>query len=393
MEKQRLTYLLEQYVADTATVAERQELSDMLKTDADQELFKTVLSEMMLQETPMHPADPTPWQQMIQDIVHIDKASPEPVKAASTPVIRLYRWVAAAAVLLAIGWGIYFFTYRTHHTSLAIIEKKGPELSIMPVNKNVLILSDSSQLLLDEVTDGKIAQQENTTISKLEKRIIYTATDQKTEAYYNVISTARSGIYEVVLPDGSSVWLNSASSIRFPATFTGRERLVELSGEAWFEVKHADKIPFLVRSKGITTAVMGTAFDIKSYPDQEAIIVSVQRGQVKIQTGNKVLTTLEKGRQVRIREDATFIQKDIDTSYIATWKQGDLFYKDEPLQDIVSDLQRVFKTSIEIKRESLRNEMITASFNKNIGLQKGLEIICRIADGRLSYKNGIFSIE
>jgi hypothetical protein len=393
MEKQRLTYLLEQYMADTATAAERQELSDTFKKDADQELFKTVLAEMMLQETPMYPADPNPWQLMVHDIVHIDKASPEPVKKASPRVIRLYRWVVAAAVLLAIGWGIYFFNNRARQTAVAIIEKKGPELSIMPVNKNVLLLSDGSQLLLDEVTDGKIAKQKNTTISKLGKRIIYTATDQKTEPYYNVISTARSGIYEVVLPDGSSVWLNSASSIRFPAIFTGHERLVELSGEAWFEVKHADKIPFLVRSRGITTAVMGTAFDIKSYPGQEAIIVSVQRGRVKIQTGDTVLATLEKGRQVRIKEDATFTQKDIDTSYIATWKQGDLFYKDETLQDIVSDLQRVFKTSIEIKRASLSNEIITASFNRNIGLQNGLEIICRIADGRLSYKNGIFFIQ
>jgi ferric-dicitrate binding protein FerR (iron transport regulator) len=392
MEKQRLTWLVQQYMADKATPQEGQELSDLIRAGTHQELFATVMAEMMEQENPAVPANGAMWQQMVQEIIAIDKPMVTPMAKQPAVIFRLYKWVAAAVVVLLAGVAVYYFLLRSQPSSQTNNSKTMP-LAITPVNKNVLMLSNGSNVLLDEIPDGSIASQSAVTITKQGTKITYATTGKNSIADYNVLSTAKSSMYQVVLPDGSHVWLNAASSIRFPASFTGDQRLVELSGEAWFDVQHADKIPFLIRTGAVTTTVMGTAFDIKAYPGQRSLIVSVQRGIVQIQAGNKTLTTLTKGQQVRVHSDTGFSKSAIDTSAVAAWKQGNLFYKDETVKDIMADLQRVFKDSIVIKRTALEQEVITVSFNKSSGIQQALDIICRITDARLSKQHGTFIIE
>jgi ferric-dicitrate binding protein FerR (iron transport regulator) len=393
MEKQRLTWLLEQHLAATATAQEQQELSAIVKADTDRELFKTVLEAMMQQETPAFPANPQVWQKMVQDIAGIDRSSAAPVEISRARTFRLYRWTAAAAILLLISTGIYFFSNRGRQPALAATEKTMPALAITPVNNNVLTLSDGSQILLDEVKNGPIAMQGHTIITKQDKQITYTSTDPADDAGYHVISTARGSEYEVVLTDGSHIWLNAASSIRFPTFFSGAERIVDLSGQAWFDVQHADKMPFLVHSGALTTSVLGTAFDIKYYPGEKNSVVSVQRGKVKVQAGAKILAVLEKGQQVQISTDTTIHQQPIDAVAIAGWKQGELIYNDETLEAIVADLQRVFKDSVVIKNTAIKDVMARASFNKRIGMQQALELICNVVNGHLTKKDGIFIIE
>jgi transmembrane sensor len=309
-------------------------------------------------------------------------------------VLTAYRWwAAAAAVLLLISTGVYFFSNRGGKSGLTATQKPLLALAITPVTKNVLTLSDGSQIWLDEVKNGPIAKLGHTTITRQDNRIIYTTTEPDDAAGYHVISTARGSVYEVVLTDGSHIWLNAASSIRFPTVFSGPERLVNLSGQAWFDVQHADKLPFLVHSGSFTTSVLGTAFDIKDYPGEENQIVSVQRGKVKVQAGANVLATLEKGQQVKVSSDTIAHQQPVDTLAIAGWKQGNLVYTDEPLEAIVADLQRVFNNSIVIKNTALKGIRTAGVFNKRTGLQQTLEIICNITDSHLSKKNGVFIIE
>jgi len=336
MEEQRLNYLLQQYMAESATAQELEELSNILKADADSELFTTSLMEMMHKETPAYPADRERWQQMQQDIMNVDKHSVRPLRSVPARVVRSYRWSVAAAVLCVMALGGYFWANRRHTPLLA-------------------------------------------------------ATGSATRD--SVISTAPGEQREVILPDGSHVWLNAASSIRFPVTFPGGERPVGLSGEAFFDVKHADGMPFLIHSGEITTTVLGTAFDIRAYPQQKSMMVAVHSGKVKVEAGSRLLAVLEKGRQVKVISDTVSLLRNLDTSSIAAWRTGSLIYKDESVEDIAADLQRVFKDSILIINPSLKQTMITLSFNKNDGLQYALEMISRTTDSRLSNKNGIFTFE
>lgn len=393
MEKQRLTYLLQQHLANVATRSEQQELADLLKADADRELFNTLVAEMMQQQSPALPHQPERWRNMVQEIVQIDKTVAPPVRRGTTGrLVTIFRWAAAAVVLLLAGTAVYYFMDRKQHADAPVAQYK-PALDSIPVQTNILTLADGSRILLDSIQNGKIAEQHHTIITKLNTQLFYAFADAAGSTLYNVISTARGSQYEVVLPDGSHVWLNAASSIRFPAAFAANERSVELTGEAFFDVRHADKIPFRIHSGNITTSVLGTAFDINAYPGKQAMFVSVKRGRVKVQSGNTVLATLQKGEQVKVTAHATAHQSNIDTTSVAGWLEGNLYYKDEALADIMADLQRVFNVSIQIKRASLNEIMTTVSFHKDLGAEKALEIICRITESRLSKNNGIFIIE
>ncbi|MDO6429356.1 FecR domain-containing protein [Flavitalea sp. BT771] len=336
MDQQRLNYLLQQYMAESATAEELEELSTMVRSDAHSDLFKSLLAEMMHKEAPAFPADRERWQQMQQDIMQADRHSVQPQHAAPARVVKLYRWSAAAAVLFLIGLGGYFWADQRHSRLLSAAE---------------------------------------TTIRD------------------SVISTARGEQRGVILPDGSQVWLNSASSIRFPVSFASSERAVELSGEGFFDVKNAGRLPFVIHSGAITTTVLGTAFDITAYPQQKTMMVAVQSGKVKVEAGSRLLAVLEKGRQVKVISDTVSLLRNLDTLSIAAWRTGNLIYKDECVEDIAADLQRAFKDSISIKNSSLKQTMITLSFNKRDGLQHALEMISRTTDSRLSRKNGIFTIE
>lgn len=336
MEEQRLTYLLERYQAGVATQEELQELSNMLKADANSDLFRTVLAEMMSKEAPVVPMNQDHWQKMARNITDVDKGSGASAETQSARVIRIFPWAGAAAAALLVVLGGYFWMDHGQRTSL--------------------------------VKAGAVTRD-------------------------SVVSTARGEQREVILPDGSHIWLNSASSIRWAVPFDEKERSVELSGEAFFDVQHADKAPFLIHSGAVTTSVLGTSFDVTAYPYQKNMTVSVRSGKVKVQAGDKVLAMLEKGRQVRVSADTTPYQRGIDTLAIAAWRTGNLVYKDETLEDIAADLQRVFKDSIEIKNTSLKGTMITISLSKKMGIRDALEMICRTMDSRLSSKNGIFTIE
>ncbi len=393
MEKQQLTYLLQQHLAGSLSVEEQQELSALLQTDTDRELFNAVLADLMQQETPTVPANPAVWQQMVQYIVAIDKPSATPVKSITRRTFPLYRWAAVAAVLLLISTVIYFFSNRGQQPDVASVQKNIPSLALTPVAKSMLTLPDGTQLLLDEAKNGTIATLGAVTISKQDNRIIYTGAGAADTSSYHVISTARGSEYEIILSDGSQVWLNAASSFRFPATFASATRMVGLSGQAWFDVQHAAQHPFLVHSGSFTTSVLGTAFDIKDYPGEKSKVVSVQRGKVKVATADTTLAILEKGQQVKLIADTIIHRQTVDTTLIAGWKHGDLIYKDETLEAIVADLQRVFKDSVVIRNPNFKEVLATGAFKKRVGIRQALEIICRLTDARLSKEDGIYIIE
>ena len=153
----------------------------------------------------------------------------------------------------------------------------------------------------------------------------------------------------LLLPDSTQVWLNAASSLQFPDEFKSDKREVYLTGEAYFDVKHADKIPFLIHTRNITTTVLGTAFNIKAYEGQREITISVSRGKVSVSKDDKLVAILTKGREVKINKSTeVIVQKSVGEENIAGWQQGNLVNDDAPLEDIVKDLQNVFNTEIKI---------------------------------------------
>jgi transmembrane sensor len=198
----------------------------------------------------------------------------------------------------------------------------------------------------------------------------------------------------LLLPDSTQVWLNAASSLQFPDEFKSDKREVYLTGEAYFDVKHADKIPFLIHTRNITTTVLGTAFNIRAYADQKEITVSVTRGKVKVSRDDKLVAVLTPGKAVKISNiTEQIIQKDVAVENIAGWQQGNLVYDDAPLEDIVKDLQNVFNTEIIIGDTAVRRLSVTTSFSRDMGAEKALNILARLINKKMVNQNGILIIK
>lgn len=206
--------------------------------------------------------------------------------------------------------------------------------------------------------------------------------------------TARSEYKHIRLPDGSEVWLNAASTLEFPENFGEEKREVYLSGEAFFDVQHAEQLPFVIHTGKVSTTVLGTSFNIKAYPGRRNVTVSVSQGKVSVNYGDKTPATLTKGQQLKVdlgREIRA--GKKTLVAEAAPWKQGDLRYDGETLADIMADLERVYDVKINIEQETLRKVPVSTSFKRDIGVEQALQVLCRLTDTQLTLTaEGIYTI-
>jgi ferric-dicitrate binding protein FerR (iron transport regulator) len=206
--------------------------------------------------------------------------------------------------------------------------------------------------------------------------------------------TQRSEYKYLLLPDSTQVWLNAASSLEYPPHFDKNKREVFLSGEAYFDVKHADQLPFIIHTGKVSTLVLGTAFNIKAYPGRENIIVSVSRGKVKVQYDNKEVATLTQGQQVKVKNAGSQpVEKKTISTEPAAWQQGNLQYDDETMEDIVAELEQVYDVQIRLQHDAVRHVRIATSFRREIGVDQALQILCQLTDTRLKLDNGLYIIE
>ncbi len=203
----------------------------------------------------------------------------------------------------------------------------------------------------------------------------------------------RSEFKYLLLEDSTQVWLNAASSLEFPDQFSSVKREVVLSGEAYFDVKHADKIPFIIHTGNISTMVLGTSFNIKAYPGQKAVIVSVSRGQVKVARQDGWTTTLGEGQQVKLGEGKTeVVEKNIPSAEVAGWQKGNIVFDDEHLEDIISDLERIYNVEIRLTDNASKSQKISTAFKREIGITQALQVLCRLTDLELNESDGIYFI-
>lgn len=206
--------------------------------------------------------------------------------------------------------------------------------------------------------------------------------------------TGRSEYRYMLLPDSTQVWLNAASTLEYPQQFAAGKREVYLTGEAYFDVKHADKQPFLIHTGKVTTMVLGTAFNINAYPGRENIIVSVSRGKVRVNYNDKEMAVLTQGQQVKVSNTSnTVVQKKQAIAEVAPWQQGNLQYDDETIRDIVADLERNYDVTIRVQSEALASERITTSFRREIGIENALKVLCNLTDTRLTLENNKYVIQ
>jgi transmembrane sensor len=258
----------------------------------------------------------------------------------------------AASLLLLFSFGFWLYRQQQPAKQLDISKNKR---DIAPGgNKAILTLANGTKIVLDSASSGEIAQQGGVTVTKTKSgQVIYNlaqlTSSSPEPAGYNTIATPSGGQYQVVLPDGSHVWLNAASSIRFPTVFSGNERKVEIKGEAYFEIVKNKEKPFRVLSGEQMVEVLGTHFNVMAYEDEKAIVTTLLEGSVAV-SNSKGRVTIKPNQHVimqRANSILTINQANADAAVM--WKNGYFYFDDEPIEGIMRKVSRWYNVDIVYK--------------------------------------------
>jgi transmembrane sensor len=314
-------------------------------------------------------------KELAEDLAEVEEQLPGR-KAGRRLLPMPVRIAAAAAILIAISFGIFLNLKKGGDNALA--GKTNQETILPGGNKAVLTLADGSRVILDNAQDGEIAQLQNMSIRKTaEGRIIYVIEDMKTAAgaadSYNTIETPKGGQYEVQLPDGSRVWLNAASSLRYPVHFASGERKVELRGEAYFEVAHDKKKPFRVHSGGQTVEVLGTSFNVNAYEDEQSVNTTLLEGSVKVIAGNSGRIILP-GQQSRLFKSSAITVAEVNTESAIAWKNGYFKFDDTDLVSLMRQLSRWYDFDV-VYEGKPSDEVFIGQIRRDASLSNVLKII------------------
>ncbi len=255
------------------------------------------------------------------------------------------KW--AVVIVLTLGAGSYFLLFKNNTGSTEIHNAVSAKEILPGTNTAILTLADGSSIILDSTTNGIIAQQGTAAIEKQSNgAIVYNlngATDGKVMT--NTLRTPRGGQYKLTLPDGTKVWMNAASSITYPASFTGDKRVVSVTGELYFEVAKNAIQPFIVEVEDKSSIeVLGTSFNINAYDNESSSKTTLIDGKVRVKKGDQS-DILQPGQQARIGNAITIASK-VDIDQILAWKNGHFNFEDMPLSEIMRQLERWYDIEV-----------------------------------------------
>lgn len=296
--------------------------------------------------------------------------------------IQKYRnwkyWIAAAVVLFAIaGAALLFINFparqkpiENQNTVITATDVAAPAIT-----KATITLQDGTRIAVDSINIGNMAMQGKTIIQKTaDGQIQYTADDKViSETQYNRLTNPRgSRVVQLTLSDGTKVWLNAESEIRYPVAFNENQREVEIEGEVYFEVAKDPAKPFIVQSNGTTVQVTGTHFNINAYKDEASLDVTLLEGSVKVSKANHSVN-LTPGEQAKVSNDIQ-IHRQVNTEEVMAWKNGLFMFNGTDIYTAMRQLSRWYDVSVKF------NENITERFYGDISREKNISSVLNMLE-------------
>lgn len=266
------------------------------------------------------------------------------------PIRTYFKYSVAAAVLVLCSVFAYLYFNAENEKANLITQNKPADVN-PGGNKAVLTLADGSEISLTDAGNGELARQAGIRVTKsADGQIVYEVTGKpaaQNETMYNMISTPAGGQYQINLPDGSKVWLNAESSLKYPTVFNKATREVELKGEAYFEIARNVSMPFVVSTntsgKAQQVTVLGTHFNINSYTNEKETRTTLLEGKVKVAAGGES-KTLQPGQQAILGE--TLQVANVDPMLAVDWKNGNFYFNDESIYSIMRKLARWYDIEV-----------------------------------------------
>jgi transmembrane sensor len=382
---ERIKFLLSRYLANQAG---QEEIREMLQWLRENEHNPSLLQEVWEQQPSAAPAPLADLQRMWMNI-----------EASTLPVHRVHfltrNWQAVAAVVLGLAAGVYLLVSTS--TNKVAGSATSPSLAARDIapgkNGAILTLADGTHMLLDSTGNGVIASQKGARVLLKNGKLEYDETGKASgEIVYNTMTTPKGRQFNLVLPDGSQVWLNAASSIRFPTAFNGKQRRVEITGEAYFEVAKDKERPFFVRAMNTETEVLGTHFNINAYDEENIVKATLLTGSIRTTAlpsgrpgGNAVL---QPGQQAQVSPDEKMtVISNADIEQTMAWKNGAFNFQNVGLKEVMRQLARWYDLEI-VYEKNVPDIRFGGEMSRNIPLSdllnglKDMDIHFRIAEGR-----------
>ncbi|SHM86424.1 FecR family protein [Chitinophaga jiangningensis] len=367
MDQLRIQYLLQHYSNHRLTAAERQEWEVMLADPANREAFAQAVAAMDTDAAIIQPYD-----QQLEAVLHATLRIDAPLPVRVRP---WRRWAAAAAglALLVSAAGIYF--YSSSHQNKNI--KHTAERVIAPGHDGaILTLDDGTQLVLDSLQNGVVASQAGAPVQLHNGTLQYSQHASNAPLQYNTISTPNGRQFALVLPDGTKVWLNAASRLRFPTSFSGNERKVMLTGEAYFEVAANSHQPFIVKlDNDKYIEVLGTAFNVNAYVNEPAMTTTLLQGAVRVGNNDRNYI-MRPGEQAAMETERISITTTTSAEKVLAWKNGYFLFDGVSLDEAMRQLERWYNITV-VYENGMPPIKFGGKVNRNSTLNEVLRILAR----------------
>jgi transmembrane sensor len=365
---ERIGYLIASYIKGTLTPLERKELDDwILQSEKNEILFDELTGQENIEKTMQ-------WYASINE----QKAAQRLRKRIAFTqtgkrTISLSFIMVAASFILLLGFAvIYLITHNNTSSSKSGTIAIKPSDPLPGSNKAVLTLADGKKIILDSTAPSSLG---NGTI-KIENGTIVYDTGTSDAPGENLLTVPRGGQYKAVLPDGTRVWLNAGSSLRYATSFNGAERKLSLTGEAYFEVTKNKEKPFIVESSAGTVKVLGTQFNVNSYGDGNVFTTTLVEGSVQITKG-KEQKILKPGDQAQIKDHEITVAR-VDTREFTSWKDGEFVFRNVPVVLIVKQLERWYDLNVEFHDPVEKH--LNATIKRDVPLSKVLHYLEETGD-------------
>lgn len=375
-DQERIQYLFDQYLGKKCTPAEVGELIMLLQDEKAEEMLSSRMRELWEQIKEEQKTYPVDWQRIYdqatqdQDLPGIGSRSHKRI---------LFRAVAAVAALFMLSGGLYLWRHGVWGEKDSIGKQA---TGTQPQNgQTVLTLSNGATVMPDQAPNGILTRQGHTRIVKLDSNeLAYEPLSSEAgaaqAAQYNTLTTPRGGQYQVRLPDGTKVWLNAASSIRYPVAFTGKERRVEITGEAYFEVWPNAARPFMVTAGNMQVKVLGTHFNINAYTDEASVKATLLEGSISVKAANGPAVAVTPGQQAQLSKEGEIrLIKKADVDEAVAWKKGLFVFHSADLPAVMRELTRWYDVEVIYKDSYMSGYHFSGTIRRQEELPKILKML------------------
>lgn len=362
MNEQELSKLIEKYLAGNCTTDEKKIVEDWYEKFEE----KAVSPEFYGGQSSM--MEESARRSKIAVDARLEQLKQKPRRIG----VRLLQLVAAAACFSAIVIGIWKWNNVDDmgKQPMTVVQ----EDALPGGNNATLTLSNGNSIVLNNLPDGKIQADGNSTLDKSKGQLSYViGSDDKRPVGYNTLTTPRGGQFHVVLPDGSGVWLNAATSLTYPTNFNGDTRTVKLSGEAYFEVAHDASKPFIVEAANTQTKVLGTHFNISAYSDASYIKTTLLQGKIAFTATGKQ-NILSPNQAATVRDGSVRVVMDNNAADAIAWKEGLFKLNSSDVTEILQQIARWYDVEIVYKGKTPEGHL-SGEIPRNMNLSGVLKIL------------------